>query len=101
MNGYETEYLHATKLGPGVRVGASVKQGQVIGYVGKTGMATGYHLHFGMKKNSKYVDPAKQTFAKSQGVPKKYLPEFEKNIEAKVIAFNTQSKAPTEVVAQQ
>jgi murein DD-endopeptidase MepM/ murein hydrolase activator NlpD len=90
-NGYETEYLHAHKLAKNMRVGARVEQGQTICYVGKTGMATGPHLHFGMKKNGNYVDPAKQSFARSMGVPDGYKKEFSSSIEAMVIAFNRQA----------
>jgi murein DD-endopeptidase MepM/ murein hydrolase activator NlpD len=99
MNGYETEYLHATKLAKGIHVGANVKQGQVIGFVGKTGLATGYHLHFGMKKNSIYVDPTRQNFARSSGVPPRYLQEFSSNIAPMVIALNRQSPNKGTVVA--
>lgn len=78
MNGYETEYLHATHLAKGIRVGAKVKQGQVIAFVGRTGLATGYHLHFGMKKDGAYVDPVRQKFARAEILEKKYLSEFKK-----------------------
>lgn len=99
MNGYETEYLHATKLGKGIRVGVRVTQGQVIGYVGKTGLATGYHLHFGMKQNGKYVNPATQRFAREVGVPPRYMAEFAQSIEAMVIAFNRQSPDRQQIIA--
>lgn len=54
-NGYETEYLHLSSIA--VRGGARVGQGDLIGRVGKTGLATGPHLHYGMKKNGRYVNP--------------------------------------------
>jgi murein DD-endopeptidase MepM/ murein hydrolase activator NlpD len=91
MNGYETEYLHANRLAKNIRVGARVQQGQHICDVGKTGLATGPHLHFGMKKDGIYVDPTKQHFARSMGVPTRYMKEFASNIEAMVIALNRQA----------
>ncbi len=65
----QTQYFHLNKIAKGVRRGARVKQGQVIGYVGKTGMATSYHLHFGMKIRGRYVNPLKQKFQKGEAVP--------------------------------
>ena len=54
-NGYETEYLHLSSIA--VRTGARVAQGDLIGRVGQTGLATGPHLHYGMKKVGRYVNP--------------------------------------------
>ena len=54
-NGYETEYLHLSAIS--VRAGARIGQGELVGRVGKTGLATGVHLHYGMKKNGHYVNP--------------------------------------------
>ncbi|MBY0492871.1 MAG: M23 family metallopeptidase [Cyanobacteria bacterium] len=54
-NGYETEYLHMSAIT--VRAGARVGQGDLVGRVGKTGLATGVHLHYGLKKNGRYVNP--------------------------------------------
>lgn len=99
LNGYETEYLHATNLAKGIRVGARVSQGQVIGYVGMTGLATGYHLHFGMKQNGTYVNPSAQRFARNVGVPAKYMTEFSRSIEAMVIAFNRQAPDRPRILA--
>jgi murein DD-endopeptidase MepM/ murein hydrolase activator NlpD len=54
-NGYETEYLHLSAIS--VRAGARLGQGELVGRVGKTGLATGVHLHYGLKKNGRYVNP--------------------------------------------
>ena len=54
-NGYETEYLHLSAIN--VRQGARISQGELLGQVGKTGLATGPHLHYGLKKNGRYVNP--------------------------------------------
>ncbi len=58
-NGYETLYLHMSKFAKGLRQGSRVSQGQVIGYVGSTGLATGPHLCFRMRKNGAPVNPQK------------------------------------------
>lgn len=58
-NGYQSEYCHLHSYSKNVKVGKFVKQGEVIGYVGKTGYATGYHLHFAVKKNDKFINPLK------------------------------------------
>lgn len=54
-NGYESEYLHLSAVN--VRAGARVSQGDLIGRVGATGLATGPHLHYGLRKNGSYVNP--------------------------------------------
>ena len=56
---YETYYLHLSRFAKGVKVGRRVDQGDVIGYVGATGYATGPHLDFRVKRSGKFVNPRK------------------------------------------
>lgn len=55
--GIESSYLHLSKIAPGVRVGARVSQGEVLGNVGNSGHSTGAHLDYRIKKNGQYLDP--------------------------------------------
>lgn len=56
-NNYISYYLHLSRFGKGIKSGVKVKQGQVIGYVGSTGYATGAHLDYRVKKNGRFVNP--------------------------------------------
>jgi len=56
---YQTVYAHMSKFGRGIKKGARVKQGQIIGYVGSTGMSTGPHLHYEVIENGKKINSQK------------------------------------------
>jgi murein DD-endopeptidase MepM/ murein hydrolase activator NlpD len=56
-SGYESYYLHLSSFAPGIKAGASIVQGEMVGRVGATGLATGPHLHYGLKKNGVFVNP--------------------------------------------
>ena len=56
---YQTVYAHMSKFGRGIKKGVRVKQGQVIGYVGSTGMSTGPHLHYEVIENGKKINSQK------------------------------------------
>ena len=58
-NGYRTYYLHLSRFARGIKRGRRVKQGQVIGYVGATGLATGPHLDYRVRKGRRFLDPLK------------------------------------------
>ena len=66
-NGYETEYLHLSAIS--VRQGARIGQGELVGRVGQTGLATGPHLHYGLKKNGRYVNPILEHRNMPPGLP--------------------------------
>jgi murein DD-endopeptidase MepM/ murein hydrolase activator NlpD len=59
-SGYESHYAHLAKININVRPGRVLKQRQVLGYVGSTGRSTGPHLHFALKHDGRFVDPATQ-----------------------------------------
>ena len=61
-SGYETQYNHLSRLGPGLRAGVRVSQRQVIGYVGSTGLSTGPHLDYRVAKNGRFVNPLGERF---------------------------------------
>jgi murein DD-endopeptidase MepM/ murein hydrolase activator NlpD len=58
-DGYMTLYAHQKSFRRGIKRGKHVKQGQIIGYVGTTGLSTGPHLHFGLYKNGRAINPAR------------------------------------------
>ncbi len=72
-----TLYGHMSRFASGLSVGDKVKQGQVIGYVGMTGLATGPHLHYEYRVNGVHRDPAKVKLPKAESVPKELRADFE------------------------
>jgi murein DD-endopeptidase MepM/ murein hydrolase activator NlpD len=79
-NGYQTVYMHLSRFRKGQSVGSRIDQKTVIGYVGATGLATGAHLHFSVKKNGGYVDPLKIKMTRNAGVPRAYRGAFLKDV---------------------
>jgi murein DD-endopeptidase MepM/ murein hydrolase activator NlpD len=75
-NGYSSLYLHMSKFAKGITKGKRVTSGQIIGYVGATGLATGPHLCFRMRKNGKPVNPNKVKMPKAPAVPSENMAEF-------------------------
>ena len=76
-NGYMTRYAHLRGWASGTAVGASVAQGQVIGYVGMTGLATGPHLHYEMHRDGRPVDPLAVDLPAGEPVPAAELARWE------------------------
>lgn len=74
-NTYETAYGHISRYGK-IQVGSRVKQGQVIAYVGMTGMATGPHLHYEVRMNDTQVNPTARQFNLASGLTGKQLAKF-------------------------
>ena len=76
---YETSYSHLSRIK--VKNGQQVRQGQIIGLVGSTGMSTGPHLHYQMWKNGKYVDAMKVPLPRSTPLDRALMAEFQTSVE--------------------
>ena len=76
-NGVTTLYGHMSRYAKGLSVGDRVKQGEVIGYVGMTGLASGPHVHYEYRINGVHKNPAKVTIAKADPIPAKLMADFQ------------------------
>jgi len=76
INGYETIYLHMSHFAKGMKKGKRVAQGQTIGYVGATGLATGPHLCFRMRKNGSPVNPSQVRAKAAPPISKSRMADF-------------------------
>ena len=74
---YTTGYLHLRNFAKGIKAGVRVAQGQVIGYVGMTGTATGPHLDFRVWKNGTPIDPLKLESPSAEPIKKENLPALD------------------------
>ena len=81
INGYVTTYNHMSRFARGVADGAKVRQGQVIGYVGSTGLSTGAHLHYEVIINGHFVDPMKIRVPRGRELDGRLLAEFRRQRE--------------------
>jgi len=80
-NGYETAYGHMTAYARGIDEGTRVRQGQVIGFVGSTGLSTGSHLHYEILVNGRFVDPMRIKLPRGRVLEGPMLAGFEKERE--------------------
>ena len=85
---YTTQYLHMSKIASGIKPGYKVNQGQVIGYVGSTGLATGPHLCYRFWKNGQQVDARKVKIPPSKPIEQNMLADYYKQIRPRAIELD-------------
>ena len=81
LNGYITTYSHLSAYGRGIDVGSKVRQAQVIGYLGSTGLSTGPHLHYEVIVNDNFVDPMAIKLPRGRELDGRTLVDFKKEKE--------------------
>jgi len=77
-SGYETQYNHLSRIAPGLQAGARVRQKQIIGNVGATGLATGPHLDYRVAKNGTFVNPLGEKFIPGEPIPAAARADFQR-----------------------
>jgi murein DD-endopeptidase MepM/ murein hydrolase activator NlpD len=77
-DGYRTTYGHLSRIASSLRLDRPVRRGQVIGYVGSTGLSTGNHLHYGVERDGQHVDPLALKGLGASTVPTDEQPQFDR-----------------------
>ena len=75
-SGYETHYLHLSRFASGLKIGDRVGQKEVIGYVGATGLATGPHLDYRVRRGGMWVNPVTEAFPRAEQLPEEHAARF-------------------------
>jgi murein DD-endopeptidase MepM/ murein hydrolase activator NlpD len=98
-SGYVSHYLHLSAFASGIRAGVAIEQGQTIGRVGASGLATGPHLHYGLTKNGAFVNPLLEHRNMPPGdpVPASELESFsiERDKALQLFAASSSSSSPS------
>lgn len=99
-NGYETVYAHQSAFASGIEPGDHVRQGQVIGYVGSTGLSTGPHVHFEIRINGRPVDPLRVRLPVGHSLKDKELVAFKKERDRIDALLKEEDKGSMKVASQ-
>jgi murein DD-endopeptidase MepM/ murein hydrolase activator NlpD len=92
-NGYETAYGHMSAFAKGMEPGKRVRQGQVIGFVGSTGMSTGAHVHYEILVNGRFVDPMRVKLPRGRSLEGAMMTSFEKERDRLDTQMNSRGSA--------
>ncbi|QMU60231.1 MAG: peptidoglycan DD-metalloendopeptidase family protein [Gammaproteobacteria bacterium] len=87
-NTYTTLYAHMSKYAGKARVGSRVKQGQIIGYIGSTGLATGPHLHYEFRVNGVHRNPLKVKLPSANPLPDSEMDRFQASIQPMIVQLD-------------
>jgi murein DD-endopeptidase MepM/ murein hydrolase activator NlpD len=96
-NGITTLYGHMSRFAKGQKVGDSVVQGQVIGYVGMTGLASGPHVHYEYRVNGVHKNPARVTVPKADPIPESLMADFKAQTAPLLARLETQDTPALQV----
>jgi len=96
-NGYETAYGHMSAFARGIEPGTRVRQGQVIGFVGSTGLSTGAHVHYEIIVNNRFVDPMRIRLPRGRVLEGGVLASFERERERIEGIMSRKGAAPAKV----
>src|SRR6266516_2234971 len=92
-NGYETGYGHMSAFAKGLEPGKRVRQGQLIGFVGSTGMSTGAHVHYEILVNGRFVDPMRIKLPRGRSLEGAVMAGFEKERDRLDVQMNNRGSA--------
>ncbi len=97
---YSTLYAHMSRFAKGMRNGKRVKQGQIIGYVGSSGLATGPHLHYEFRINGKHRNPLKVKLPNAAPIDSKYRADFKKHAKQMLAIVERHKKTQVALLQQ-
>ena len=93
FNSMESCYLHLSRFAAGVRAGVRVQQKQVIAFTGNTGLTTGPHLHFALKRGGHFINPLAQKFPPAEPIPNSLRQDFDQKVASLLASLQGQPVA--------
>ncbi len=97
-NGYITTYSHMSNFADGIKEGDKIRQGQIVGYIGSSGLSTGAHLHYEVKVNGRFVNPMRIRLPRGRVLEGEMLAAFERERE-RIDALVDRGRGPARIAA--